>query len=347
MTIETTRQGIDLSPEEQKEIEERGFMVKKNYSIKYFLEMIVFSWAYLVIYWAAISILYAFITYLDMRYLETVLKYITLLVFLYPLLLYFKAYMQSGFTFYSHNSIINLWLVSDSIKNKNEYWLFAFHRELNYIRKSWKDWPAIYIGCILWWGIMVYIFLMIAIARFSFPYVIWTMCLGYISLEIVRKLYQTFHPLYAFWNLWSKIQSLTPEIEEQSKKIEKEFSSDMNFSLLSRSFDTLSTTFSKIVSLVIRLEQIEKRANKWNLFDSEKYINSLKWDIVKPLIALRGFLSTRLGELEQSKWEMQQVRVKVGWWEEALSLQSARTESLMVELRDNIEKLDGMIGKMG
>ena len=36
----------------------------------------------------------------------------------------------------------------------------------------------------------------------------------------------------------------------------------MNFSVLNDGFDSLSATFSKIVSLVIKLEKIEARANK-------------------------------------------------------------------------------------
>jgi hypothetical protein len=61
----------------------------------------------------------------------------------------------------------------------------------------------------------------------------------------------------------------------------------MNFSVLSDGFDALSKTFSEIISLVIKLEKIEAKANKGNLFDSEKYINSLRTDILKPLQQLK------------------------------------------------------------
>jgi len=78
----------------------------------------------------------------------------------------------------------------------------------------------------------------------------------------LRQLVEHFHPLYAFGNLGEKIQSLTPQIEEQSKKIQSEFKQNMNFSVLSDGFDSLSDTFSRIIALVLKLEKIEARANK-------------------------------------------------------------------------------------
>ena len=100
---------------------------------------------------------------------------------------------------------------------------------------------------------------------------------------------------------------------------------------------------------VIKLEQIEQKANKWNLFDSEKYIGSLREDIVKPLVSLKTFLEKKKTELETSKTELQKVRVRVWWnWEiENLELQSKRSEPLIQELTENIEKLGWMIEKFG
>lgn len=92
---------------------------------------------------------------------------------------------------------------------------------------------------------------------------------------------------------------------------------------------------------------LEKKANKWNLFDSTKYINSLKWDIVKPLVALKSLLEKKKTELEANKQEIKKVRVRIGWngERENLNLTSKRTESLIQELTENIEKLDRMIEK--
>lgn len=163
-----------------------------------------------------------------------------------------------------------------------------------------------------------------------------------------NKLINYFHPLYAFWNLWEKIQKLTPEIENKSDEIQENFKKDMNFSVLSSWFDSLSSIFSQIVTLVIRLEKVEKRANKWNLFDSEKYINSLRYDIVEPLNSLKLFLESQRKKLLESQKELS--RIRVGWPSELSSqsdLTSKRSESLIAGLGENIGKLDAMIRKIG
>ncbi len=154
-------------------------------------------------------------------------------------------------------------------------------------------------------------------------------------------------PISYFIKLWVKIQSLTPRIEEQSKQIQSEFQSDMNYSVLSNGFDSLSTTFSEIIALVIKLEKVETKANKWNLFDSEKYINSLRSDIVTPLTSLKIFLESQKSELMQSQKEVTRVRVWGSGSTGNVELQFKRSESLIQELTENIEKLDVMIGKMG
>ncbi len=175
----------------------------------------------------------------------------------------------------------------------------------------------------------------------------WIFLIFFVSLLVSQKIYQSFHPLYAFWNLWDKIQKLTPQIEEKSRQIQSEFQSDMNFSVLRDGFDSLSTTFSEIVALVIKLEKVEARANKWNLFDSEKYINSLRSDIVEPLRSLREFFENQKSKLLESRKELTRVRVWGSESTENIELQSKRSESLIQELTENIEKLDVMIGKIG
>jgi hypothetical protein len=49
---------------------------------------------------------------------------------------------------------------------------------------------------------------------------------------------------------------------------------------------------------------VEKKANKGNIFDSEKYINSLRTDIVEPLNSLKVFLEKQKEELLQSEKEL-------------------------------------------
>lgn len=131
-------------------------------------------------------------------------------------------------------------------------------------------------------------------------------------MMIMRSIFQKFHPLYAFGNLGEKIQKLMPQIESQSKTMQKNFASDMSYRILSDGFDGLASTFSQIVSLVIRLEKVEARANRGNLFDSGKYISSLRSDIVGPLGSLRIFLDGKRTELISSREELSRVGVKIG-----------------------------------
>lgn len=177
----------------------------------------------------------------------------------------------------------------------------------------------------------------------------------YIVVYALHSLIDNLHPLYAFWNLWSKIQSLTPLVEEKSREIQKSFQEDMNFSVLSDGFDALASTFSEIISLVIKLEKIEAKANRGNIFDSEKYIKSLRSDILDPLKQLKSFLEKQREELMKSQKELERVRVggadlslRSRWqttigWQEQKELASKRSESLLIELTENIEKLDTMI----
>lgn len=172
-------------------------------------------------------------------------------------------------------------------------------------------------------------------------------------LLVWQKVYQSLTPLYAFWNLWSKIQSLTPHISESSERIQKEFSTDMNFTILSKWFATLASDFSKVSWYVLKLEQIEKKANKWNFFDSEKYISSLREDVLSPLYSLKKFLEQKKMQLEASQEELkniqtqnQRIQVQVGWPDTLTGnadIQSKRTEPLIHELTENIEKLEVMI----
>lgn len=143
-----------------------------------------------------------------------------------------------------------------------------------------------------------------------------------------------------------KIQNLTISIHEQSQLIQSEFEKDMNFSVLHSGFEKLSRTFSSIVELVLKLEKIEARANKGDLFDSAKYIGSLRADIVTPLTELKKFLESQRKQLLESQRELS--RVRVGWPDTSanIELQSKRSESILQELDTNIAKLGEMITKI-
>ena len=213
---------------------------------------------------------------------------------------------------------------------------------------------ALWLISLIWFWAIYIISSILAIGQILIAlYYIWfflTSGLMFIIFwQIWRVFVEYFHPLYSFWNLWSKIQSLTPQIEEKSKEIQKNFQEDMNFSVLSDGFDALSKTFSEIISLVIKLEKIEAKANKGNLFDSEKYINSLRTDILKPLQQLKWFLEMQKEQLISSQGELRRVRVRI-WSSKSLTqeseLSSKRSDSLISELTENIEKLDDMVSKL-
>ncbi len=144
-----------------------------------------------------------------------------------------------------------------------------------------------------------------------------------------------------------KIQELAPEIEQESNLIQLEFQKEKNLAVLHSGFNSLSLTFSQIMELVLKLEKVEKRANKGNLFDSEKYIGSLRTDITAPLVELKKFLEKQREELLKSQKEL--MRVMTGGSSTIqgnVELGDKRGDILLQELNTNIEKLEGMLYKL-
>lgn len=190
----------------------------------------------------------------------------------------------------------------------------------------------------------------------------WSISAFFIFSFLGRTVLEHYSPIYSFAHVWKKIQLLTSEIEKKSQAIGENFKKDMNFRVFSDGFDMLAETFSEIISLVIKLEKIEQKANKWNLFDSQKYIGSLRSDIVEPLQSLKLFLRNQREKLISSQKELQEVRIwginstdsslHSGWqeqasgWQEHAELSSKRGEFLIHELDESTEKLNTMIAKM-
>lgn len=163
-------------------------------------------------------------------------------------------------------------------------------------------------------------------------------CLGVFALQ--RRTY-----LYAFGSYAIEIQKMTSEFEEQSKQIQEQFQKEMNFALLHDAFDRLSRLFQKILSLVLKLEKREKTAGKGNLFDAERYITSLKAEILSSLVWLREFLHVQNQKLLTAQDELQ--KVKVGAPHQGVSeLMSKDSSEISELLTKNIETLDKMIAKL-
>lgn len=337
---------LELTIEEQDELRKKGFLVKSNFSIFDFTITIIS----ILIYISVLSLIYAFLLSLPV-FLWRISLYesinfnlifqILWLIGLIPIVGFFITFLFSWKTFLSWNSVIEFWKIWPS---KWKYFLYMFNSIRQRLYKSDKGRVIMIVGP--FFGISFFYVYNILMDGVITPVLLWlTGILGWLFL--IRYIFQYFHPLYAFGNLWEKIQKLTPQISTTSISIQDNFQKGMNYSILSDGFDSLSSTFSQIVSLVIGLEKIESRANKGNLFDSEKYINSLRTDITEPLISLRIFLEKQRDELIQSQKELS--RVRVGWSDESTSIElaSKRWEPLIQELTENIEKLSEMIGKIG
>lgn len=351
-------ENLELTSEEQYELEIRGFFVKEILSKKqYFVTL----FSYLCIYtiWILILIFLILIIWSSMReylgvdfnvmfnWFLTQYYYASLcgiiLLYLYITIKFwaFRYLMHSENAYIINNESYDY---IDQIPTRyfgakqminNLWWEF-----LEYLKNPWigysRNWKDIIWELFLWFFMICTTWIILILTAILF-------ILGI----LIMKAWKYCISIRYFITLGEKIQKLTPQISEISTSIQENFQSDMNFKVLSDGFDSLSSIFSQIVSLVIKLEKIESRANKWNLFDSEKYINSLRTDITEPLISLRIFLEKQRDELIQSQKELS--RVRVGWSDESTSIElaSKRWEPLIQELTENIEKLSEMIGKIG
>ena len=350
---------ITLSTQEKKELEKRGFLVKESFSFKQLITSYIWNiWAasYLGLILGIIFELLGILNTWFMLFIILVcILFIARILILYTFL--WKAFInkyQQAFNYSwieainkNISSIKQLQLLSDYIRKAPT----RFFKEMKYDSRGeygvsiWSSifkkilliLPSIVILIIIWFNIWNNTWSIMILSYFWLP----ILSLG------LRQLVEKYNPLYAFGNLGEKIQKITPQISEKSQEIQQNFVSDMNYRVLSDGFDGLASTFAQIVSLVIRLEKIEQKANKGNLFNSEKYISSLRSDIVWPLRSLRSFLDSKRTELATSREELSRVRVQVGGTSESRDLASTRTEPLLAELTESIDQLDMMIEKMG
>ncbi len=362
---------VILSPVEKRSLDKYWFtVIHCIWTSSFFIRCIVLSFLFALglIPYSVLSFILSVIISVFFSTISNLMQFfliIWLLVYTLILIVLVIWYLRWKYLFLSEN-----WAIAFFKKYKKwEIWYLAWYNIYNtniiatYSRLK-SRFPKIHILSKVLVAVFFLGVLMLISAISDNPKIIlliWMVFLGFLTFQVifflillcVDKLFLYFYPLMKFWALWSNIQSLTPKIEEQSKKIQSEFQSDMNFSVLSQWFDSLSSTFSQIIILVLELEKIEARANKWNLFDSEKYINSLRLDIVEPLQSLKEFLEIQKTKLLDSQKELTRVRVGGEYpeinsgWQENIELQSKRGESMITELTENIEKLNVMIGKMG
>lgn len=231
---------------------------------------------------------------------------------------------------------IPLSVVTRSIEINNFWWQFLKDMTIPNIARSGK-WLKINSGEViiymLTWLFSGTFFL---IARIYF-------FLGVIVIYLLT----IFNNFGHFLSLWFEIQEITKKMILASDTIKLNFVGNQKFWELEEWLDTFALILKKLTTKIIRIEKIERSIGKWNIFDSQKYLNSLKGNITEPLRLLQSFLGNKRTELIASREELSRVRVQVGWASENRDLQSARTEPLMVELTENIDQLDVMIKKMG
>ena len=348
-----------INSNENDQILLRWFYVKKYF---WFLELVFIS---AILYWTWWISFISFGGYFSpnlwlIAYENVVSVFFWPIYFIfmgYLLVVFFLLYIFFDKLFFTDRWIYVFWKTFNSTHEiKNFWWIFRLvdrvlywnnlpkYFDTKYWRMSGKSGRYITVGIFL-----IFLFVTFRTLPISIEFYLSSLLI----VCILRQLVEHFHPLYAFGNLWEKIQKLTPIIEAKSKEIQKHFEQDMNFQVLSDGFDTLSTTFSEIIILVIKLEHVERKANKWKLFDSAKYINSLRSDIVEPLKQLKSFLEKQREALLHSQKELLRIKVQVGadpsfhsGWGEQAELSSKRSEPLLWELTENIEKLDAMIQKI-
>jgi len=350
--------GIELTSEEKIELEKRGFIVKNivdNFTL--FIKILTFVWIISTHIFLFVLMPIGSLLTNNNEPMSWIIGFFILgLIFLYlwfnQMISQYKEIKNSFIVwklFYTKYWVI--WFQKTYI-NQDNVWIIDFMEKRRsiiierYLLRIFNN-PIL----LLTYGLMLITLLIplfIINIFYQFLYILALSVPIFIYLIFLKILssYQKKYPIYAFWDLWEKIQSLTPRVTNQSKQIEWEFRGNMDFRVLSKSFDSLACTFSQIVWLVVKLERIEKKANKWDLFDSTKYINSLREDIRTPLLSLRSFLEKKKGELESSQNELSRVRVSA-WGERGnRELQSVRSQELLRELDENIKKLDRMIEKL-
>lgn len=161
-----------------------------------------------------------------------------------------------------------------------------------------------------------------------------------------RPVFLHFHPLYAFAYLWEKIRDRANDIETQSTYIQQTFSTQKGYDGLKESFERFSLSFSELIRSIIELEKCEKKIHGGDIFDAQKYISSLREDILSPLVTLRLFFQSQKTELLEAQKSLVGIRVGSIGFSGQHVLTSDRAIILLREIEITLIKLDEMISKV-
>lgn len=358
---------IELTPEEQEILDTRSLVIKEIIKNKW---KYVFEKIYPCIMWSFFLSCITFI--ISTVFLEEIIwskdvfeeiismKLVTVpavLLLLSPFIWFFKWFFELWkyrYIYITHEQIIfgekmyNLW--SAELRNlleKQKITNFSFF---------WK--LLILVPILVCASIIIYVIIKLNIfATISMQ--LKYFFVGYVGLVIFLwvpfyyfflKRTQTYF-FNHFLSLGLKLQKIAPKIQLISKKFQYNFQekvkSGTGFDSMRKFLDELSGNFSEVTEIIIELEKVEKKMDKWNLFDAIRYINSLKQDILAPIVNTRDLLMEQWNNLLFKETEKQKLRDEKSSLMVYTELQSVRSSVIKNELDANIEKLNVMIAKFG
>ncbi|MBP6981214.1 hypothetical protein KBB25_00345 [Candidatus Gracilibacteria bacterium] len=328
-----------LDDGELQELKKRGFLVKENHSYYEFLFNVLFgsfilscALFFVIFVIVILMFLWGFFFTLNIHFDSTFYIGIILLPFLLslPILFgYIRYYIKTGVTFFSDTGVMEL---GEIVSTKNYI--------LNMLNRSMQKRRAFFLLPV----IIILIFLSYFVLRvFFYVYIIFFIIITVLIVS-ARRIYQLFFPIYAFGILGGKIQKIHTSMDQKIVSIKANFRYDIHFGFLSREFTFISTSFTKLNSYILKLENIETRLDKGNLFDSKKYINSFQIDIWSLLNEVKVFLEKQKNNIEQMQIQMNQTEIVDNYTHFLIT--TKRMSMLQEELRENINKIDGMMGKI-
>ena len=350
-----------LSPEEAETIDTRGFVIKKILDYKWVFLSLFY---HLLVYWLVACIGYLGIGYFYwlVASVEDYTIYIDAILQVYliaSVIGWFLLFLWISQTY----SLYRFWVVTyDSIIINNHIYQdtasipISKFQFMNHVIQVWSNWIETMLrpssegrsmrDIVTW--IMSFVFTWFVIG------IVAMLNIGFFLLFFVLNSVLPYFSTFSRYILsLRKLERESSHLSEISSKIIDFFTHDRDVHTLDQYFSDLSQSYNRIIHTIRELEQVEEKANQWNIFDSEKYIHSLRCDILEPLKSLKSFLEAQKEELEKSQWELKKMRVRVGGTDPSLrsgreqsELVSKRGELLREELTENIKKLDTMIHKI-
>ncbi len=118
---------------------------------------------------------------------------------------------------------------------------------------------------------------------------------------VIGIIMQYFSPLSRFANIGIDLQNCVEKVEIWCKNIIISLRGDIDFRIVHSSFDTIAKNLSRSYKLSKKLEQIELEYNVGNIFDSAKFLESLKSDIRSSATELILFLNEKKISLTSGK----------------------------------------------